>query len=135
MKDFDGELVGANLPYELDWSWEEGIIMPKVKAFLDVQVADPLLFELHDSYSLEAIGKRRNVGGKDEMLLREAARQYGLDPKGDMWMMPARSRARMRKSTRCVLCRLCGSRNRKSKSRALRNAGAWSAACCRCWCA
>jgi hypothetical protein len=31
MKDFDGELVGANLPYELDWSWEEGIIMPKVK--------------------------------------------------------------------------------------------------------
>jgi DNA polymerase I-like protein with 3'-5' exonuclease and polymerase domains len=90
MKEFDGELVGANLPYELDWSWEMGIMMPKVKRFLDVQVADPLLYELHDFYSLDHISKRRNCGGKNETLLREAARQYGLDPKKDMWMMPAR---------------------------------------------
>jgi hypothetical protein len=66
MKEFDGELVGANLPYELDWSWEMGIMMPKVKRFLDVQVADPLLYELHDFYSLDHISKRRNCGGKNE---------------------------------------------------------------------
>ena len=29
-KHFDGELVGANIAYDLDWSWAEGIEVPQV---------------------------------------------------------------------------------------------------------
>jgi DNA polymerase I-like protein with 3'-5' exonuclease and polymerase domains len=91
MHNFEGDIVGANLPYEIDWSLEDNITFPKVKRFLDVQVADPLLYELHNNYSLEHICRRRDLPGKEETLLREAARQYGgLDPKGDMWKLPAR---------------------------------------------
>jgi DNA polymerase I-like protein with 3'-5' exonuclease and polymerase domains len=86
---FDGDVVGANLPYDLDWSWELGVKMPKAK-FLDVQVAQPLIYELEMSYSLESICEYNNIPGKDERLLREAAHQYGIDPKKDMWRMPGR---------------------------------------------
>lgn len=89
-KNFDGELVGANLPYEVDWSIEMGCDLSRIKRFLDVQIADPLLYELEDHYSLDAIAIRRGEGGKNEQLLREAARQYGVDPKGGMWMLPGR---------------------------------------------
>lgn len=89
-KDFDGELVGANLPYDLDWFWEHGITMPKVTRFRDVQVADPLINELQPSYTLDAISKRHGHAGKDEEGLRKAAQLYGVDAKADIWRMPAR---------------------------------------------
>lgn len=89
-KTFDGDVVGANLPYDLDWMWEMGIEMPRVHRFRDVQVADPLIYELHDHYSLEAICERWGIPGKNEEALREAARQMKLDAKKDLWRMPAR---------------------------------------------
>lgn len=89
-REFDGEIVGANLPYDLDMLWQAGIEMPRVRRFLDVQVADPLLYELHHSYSLQSICERRNLEGKNETLLRQAAAEYGYDPKSDLWRMPAR---------------------------------------------
>ena len=89
-KGFDGEVVGANLPYDVDWGTELGCDMSKVSRFLDVQVADPLLYELEDYYSLDEIAKRRLGEGKDETLLRRAAADYHLDPKAQMWMLPAR---------------------------------------------
>jgi DNA polymerase I-like protein with 3'-5' exonuclease and polymerase domains len=89
-RDFRGDLVGANLPYDIDWSIDMGCTMSNVRSFLDVQLADPLIYELHAHYSLDAIAIRRGQGGKNETLLREAARQYGVDPKGGMWRLPAR---------------------------------------------
>lgn len=89
-KTFDGDVVGANLPYDLDWLWEAGILMPKVHRFRDVQVADPLIYELHDKYSLEAICERWGIPGKNEDALREAAGQMKLDPKRDLWKLPSR---------------------------------------------
>lgn len=89
-KDFKGDLVGANLPCDLDWLWEAGIEMPQVHRFYDVQVADPLIYELHRNYTLNEIAKRRGLGGKSEELLRAAAQQYGVDPKADLWRVPAR---------------------------------------------
>lgn len=89
-KHFKGELVGANLPYDLDWSMELGCNFIGVKSFLDVQVAQPLIYELDHSYSLENICKKHSLPGKNESVLREAARQYGVDPKGGMWRMPGR---------------------------------------------
>lgn len=90
---FDGILVGANLGYDLDFLEEEGITFPNVKWFRDVQVADPLINELHYSYSLESISERWSLPGKDETLLREALAAYGYTgkaAKGGIWALPAK---------------------------------------------
>lgn len=89
-KRFKGDVVGANLSYDLDYLWEEDIEFdPEVK-YRDIQIADPLIFELHQSYSLDNIAKRHGLPGKDEELLRQAAAAYGVDPKSGMWRLPGR---------------------------------------------
>lgn len=85
---FRGDLVGANLPYDLDYLLEAGVEF-QPRFFRDVQVAEPLLDELRDSYSLQAIAERYDLPGKDEGLLRAAAESYGFDPKKDLWRLPA----------------------------------------------
>lgn len=87
---FTGDLVGANLPYDLDFLAGDGIEFERVRYFRDIQIADPLICELHDSYSMQAIAERWGFPGKDEAVLRAAALDYGLDPKKDMWMLPAK---------------------------------------------
>lgn len=87
---FRGEIVGANLPYDLDFLEEEGIPFPAVKRFRDIQIADPLINELQKSYSLANIAERHGVPGKDEVMLREAAAAYGVNPKSEMWKLPGR---------------------------------------------
>lgn len=89
-KDFKGDLVGANLQYDLDYLLEDGIDFQQVRYFRDIQVADPLIYELHMSYSLQNIAERHGFAGKDVSLLEEAARIYGVDPKSGMWRLPAR---------------------------------------------
>lgn len=90
---FDGILVGANLGYDLDFLEEEGITFPNVKWFRDVQVADPLINELHFNYSMEAISERWSIPGKDETLLQEALAAYGYkgrSAKSGIWALPAK---------------------------------------------
>lgn len=89
-KHFDGEVVGANLSYDLDYLWEEGIDMPMVKAFRDIQVADPIIHELYDNYSLKKIAERHGLPGKNEEMLELAAKAHGVNPKSDMWKLAAR---------------------------------------------
>lgn len=89
-KVFTGDLVGANLPYDLDFLAGDGIEFERVRYPRDIQIADPLICELHDSYSMQAIAERWGFHGKDEALLRAAAVDYGIDPKKDMWMLPAK---------------------------------------------
>ena len=89
-KAFTGDLVGANLQYDLDFLAGDGIEFERVRYFRDIQIADPLINELHDSYSMQAIAERWGFHGKDEALLRAAAVDYGIDPKKDMWMLPAK---------------------------------------------
>lgn len=87
---YRGWIVGAKLSYDLDFLAEIGVEFPNVKGFKDVQVAEPLLDELQFSYSLDSILGRHGLPLKDESLLREAAAQYKLDPKSEMWKLPAR---------------------------------------------
>lgn len=89
-KNFTGELVGAHLAYDLDYCWNEDIYFPILKYYRDIQIADPLIYELHLSYSLDNIAKRHNLAGKDDSLLNEAAKAYGVDPKGGLWQLPGR---------------------------------------------
>lgn len=87
---FRGDLVGANLPYDLDWLAQDGVEFGQVRAFRDIQVADPLICELYTSYSMNAIAERWGLPGKNEDLLRAAAADFRIDPKQDMWQLPAR---------------------------------------------
>lgn len=89
-REFKGTLVGANLPYDLDYAAEAGATFDNVSWFRDVQIADPLIYELHMSYSLDAILERWGLPGKDEALLREAAQAYRVDAKSEMWQLPGR---------------------------------------------
>jgi len=87
---FKGDIVGANLPYDLDFLAGDGIEFKSARYFRDIQIADPLICELYDSYSMQSIAQRWGFSGKDEGLLRLAAHEYKIDPKKDMWTLPAR---------------------------------------------
>jgi DNA polymerase I-like protein with 3'-5' exonuclease and polymerase domains len=86
-KVFKGEIVGANLQYDLDYLAEQNILF-RPKFFRDIQIAEPLLDENQLSFSLDNIAGRRNIPGKNEEHLREAAKAWGVDPKKGMWELP-----------------------------------------------
>ena len=86
---FKGEIVGAHLSYDIDFLASDDIHFNHV-VYRDVQVAEPLIYELSGSFSLAAIAARHGLPGKDEEMLNAAAMQYNVDPKADMWMLPAR---------------------------------------------
>lgn len=90
VKEFTGDYVGANLSYEVDYGYADGFEWNPEAKFRDIQIADPLIYELHMSFSLANIAKRYDVEGKDESLLVDAARSFGLDPKQGLWRLPAR---------------------------------------------
>ena len=87
-KNFQGEIVGANITYDINYAIADGIKFHPNVMFRDIQVNDPLINENHFSYSLNAIGERWGVKGKDEDMLLNAARSMGLDPKQDMYKIP-----------------------------------------------
>lgn len=87
---FKGEIVGANFGYDLDWLWEKGLDFSGVKRFRDVTIAEPLLNELEFTYGLDDVLARHSLPGKDETHLRHAASRWGLDPKAELWKLPAR---------------------------------------------
>lgn len=87
---FDGEYVGANLAYDVDYGYSDGFEWHQEAKFRDIQIADPLIYELHTSYSLKNIGERYGIEAKDESTLYEAARAMGLDPKKGLWRLPGR---------------------------------------------
>ena len=93
---FDGQLVGASLIYDLDYltapAW--GIKFDKVKEFHDVQVAEALLDEWRNDYSLDEISKEYLGVGKDEDLLKRACAAYGFGNtndaiKANLWRLPS----------------------------------------------
>ena len=90
VKHFDGEYVGANLAYDVDYGYSDGFEWHQDAMFRDIQIADPLIYELNRSYSLANIGERNGIKAKEESTLLEAARAHGLDPKKGLWRLPAR---------------------------------------------
>ena len=88
-KNFKGVVVGNGIGYDLDWLTENGCQVLD-KSIMDVQVADPLINELHFRYDLNALCARYELPGKDETVLRQAAAMYRADPKNDLWRLPAR---------------------------------------------
>lgn len=80
-KEFEGDIVGTNFGYDLDYLLEEKIEFPRVRFFRDVQIAEPLLDELARSYSLDTLAKKYLGRTKETQLLAEAAAAYGMQTK------------------------------------------------------
>jgi DNA polymerase I-like protein with 3'-5' exonuclease and polymerase domains len=89
---FTGTLVGTNLLYDLDFLAEVGVHFSKAEWIRDVQVAEPLIDELQDRYSLDEIAKRYNLQGKEKTLAKDAAQAHGLKGRlgANLWKLPAR---------------------------------------------
>lgn len=95
---YRGEVVGAKLDYDLDFSAEEGIEFREARAFKDVQVAEPLIDELQFTYGLDAILARHDLPLKDEQIFQQALMDFGLwnpkqpkkHQKAHLWKLPAR---------------------------------------------
>lgn len=83
-------LVGANILYDVEWLESVGIPASDGPRLVDVQMVDALIDEEQDHYSLDALCKKYLSTGKDEELLREAATSYGVDPKSELYKLPAR---------------------------------------------
>ena len=76
-----------NAPYDVGWLRQWGI---KVKGTIyDTMIAAPLVDENRFSYTLDSLSRDLMGERKDERLLREVAEEWGLDPKADMWKLPA----------------------------------------------
>jgi DNA polymerase I-like protein with 3'-5' exonuclease and polymerase domains len=79
--------VFHNAPYDVGWLRQWGINV-KGKIF-DTMIAAPLVDENRFSYTLDSLSREFLDERKDEKLLREVAEEWGLDPKADMWRLPA----------------------------------------------
>lgn len=76
-----------------DWGWLDadfGVRMPDSEHLHDTQVAAYLVDENRLTYNLSDLCVSQGLPPKDETLLREAAHAYGLDPKKELWRLPAR---------------------------------------------
>lgn len=93
LNQYRGEIVGANLLYEMDWLANDGITFPHVKAFHDVQVCEPLIDEWRFSYALDSLAADYLGVHKEETLLRQAALQHGWNTdrlvKENLWRLPS----------------------------------------------
>jgi DNA polymerase I-like protein with 3'-5' exonuclease and polymerase domains len=73
--------------YDVCWLRSAGVtIKGKI---VDTMIAASLIDENRMSYRLDTLAKFYVGIGKDEKILQEAAKDYGLDPKKDMWRLPA----------------------------------------------
>jgi len=83
----DTTFVFHNAMYDVCWLRSMGLsIKGKI---VDTMIAASLIDENRMSYRLDTLAKFYVGLGKDEKILQEAAKDYGLDPKKDMWRLPA----------------------------------------------
>jgi DNA polymerase I-like protein with 3'-5' exonuclease and polymerase domains len=75
-----------NATYDAGWLHAEGVDVQG--RIIDTMVAAPLVDENRFSYSLNNLGRDYIDMRKDEKMLRAAAKDWGIDPKADMWRLP-----------------------------------------------
>ena len=75
-----------NAMYDVCWLRSAGLTIKG--PIVDTMIAASLIDENRMSYQLNTLAKYYAGEGKDEKILIEAAKEYGLDPKADMWRLP-----------------------------------------------
>ena len=83
----DTTFIFHNAMYDVCWLRREGLTING--HIVDTMIAASLIDENRLSYRLDTLSKHYIGLGKDEKILIEAAKDYGLDPKKDMWRLPA----------------------------------------------
>jgi len=75
-----------NAMYDVCWLRSAGLTIKG--PIVDTMIAASLIDENRMSYQLNTLAKHYVGLGKDEKVLVEAAKEYGLDAKADMWRLP-----------------------------------------------
>ena len=76
-----------NAMYDICWLRSAGLtIKGKI---VDTMIAASLIDENRLSYQLNTLSRYYIGMGKDENILNAAAKEYGIDPKKDLWRLPA----------------------------------------------
>ena len=75
-----------NATYDAGWLRAEGVEVQG--RIIDTMIAAPLVDENRFSFSLNNLGRDYLGERKNETLLRAAAKEWGIDPKGEMWKLP-----------------------------------------------
>ena len=82
----DRDYIFHNAHYDVGWLRAEGVeVMGRV---VDTMVAAPLIDENRFSYALTNLGRDYLHERKDERLLREAAAEWSVDAKAEMYKLP-----------------------------------------------
>jgi len=84
----DIEKVFHNASYDVGWLMAEDV--PVQGKIIDTMLAAPVVDVKRITYGLDALGKEFLGLRKDEKILRAAAAEWGIDPKKEMWKLPAR---------------------------------------------
>jgi len=94
LNSYEGDVVGSNILYDLDYLAEEGVTFGKVKAtgWHDVLLAEPMLDEhKRGRYNLDAVSLEHLGEGKDEEELRAFGLAYGWktqkEVKSNIWRL------------------------------------------------
>ena len=76
-----------NAMYDVSWIRSLGFYING--GIIDTMIAASLVNENRFRYTLDAVAKDYVGSGKSEKLLQEAAKDWGVDPKAEMWRLPA----------------------------------------------
>jgi DNA polymerase I-like protein with 3'-5' exonuclease and polymerase domains len=85
--DLPCDKIFFNAAYDVGWLKAEGFLI-KGK-IIDAMIAAALIDENRFSYSLNALGFDYLQETKSEQGLRAAAKEFGVDPKGELYKLPA----------------------------------------------
>ena len=84
--DLPCDKIFHNASYDVGWLRQMGL---EVKGrIIDTLIAAPLINENSFKYDLNTVGKEYLNETKSQALLYEAAKEWGVDPKGEMWKLP-----------------------------------------------
>jgi DNA polymerase I-like protein with 3'-5' exonuclease and polymerase domains len=86
LKQENTTFIFHNAMYDVCWLRSAGLTIKG--PIVDTMIAASLIDENRLSYQLNTLAKHYVGLGKDEKILVEAAKEYGLDPKADMWRLP-----------------------------------------------
>ena len=76
-----------NAMYDVSWIRSMGFQING--GIIDTMIASSLVDENRWSFTLDAMSKQYVGMGKNEKILQEAAKAWGVNPKAEMWRLPA----------------------------------------------
>jgi len=83
----DATKIFHNAMYDVSWIRSMGFQIRG--GIIDTLIAASLINENRWGYALNALGKEYVGMGKNEKILQEAAKEWGINPKSEMWRLPA----------------------------------------------